>query len=240
MAMQLLEVGHEMRLRCGSAVTGSVSVSALQLEPSKCQAARVPLVAPMATQFVAVAQARSCSVDGRVRSRPALAVTSPTIELARVSVFALTPKQRVGVPLPQAKLHQPVLKNNGEVDPPVTAVPFQEASWKSGLGRVETWQAVADWQLTRSRAEVRLVVVTSAQLVPPVHLAAHGPIEALKPTARQNAVDEHDTPVAWTVGVGRVRETKVEPFHRRATDPLSFWPTTTQVVDEGHEIDSGA
>src|SRR3954447_9377618 len=123
--MQLFEVGQEMWPRWGSAVTGSASASALQLEPSKCQAAWVPLIAPMATQFVAVAQARSCSVDGKVRSRPALAVTSPTIELARVSELSVTPKQRVGVPLPQAKLHQPVLKNSGEVAPPVTAVPFQ-------------------------------------------------------------------------------------------------------------------
>jgi hypothetical protein len=37
----------------------------------------------------------------------------------------------------------------------------------------------------------------------------------------------------------RVRAAKVEPLHRRATDPLSFFPTATHVVADGQEMDVG-
>jgi hypothetical protein len=56
------------------------------------------------------------------------------------------------------------------------------------------------------------------------------------PTARQNVVEEQDTPLASTVGVGRGYAT--EPFHFWATEPEAFRPTARQVAD-GKEIDLG-
>ena len=239
--MQVAVVGHDTRLRCGSACTGRASGSSVQLDPSKCQAAWLPpSTVPIATQFVAVAQARSRTLEVKSSDSWVLEVTSPTIDEAWFSLLPCSPKHRVGLPVPQVKLYQPLMKSaNGEVGPPVRVLPFQVASWKSVLGRADTWHEVADWQLTRSRAEVRLEVATSTQDVPPVHLAAHGPIELVKPTARQNVVDEQDTPVARTVGVGSVNAANVVPFHRRATDPPSFLPTAMHVVVDGQEMDAG-